>query len=84
MLMAKKKPKSTRRGPAPSAAPPGHPWPEFLRGLRDRLGITQEQAAERCGVKTRTWVAWENSQSTPSRLARNLLTAAFPKAEFPA
>jgi len=83
MAKPRKPSKSSRRGPAPSAPTPGNPWPEFLRGLRDSLGMTQEQAAERCGVVARTWVAWENSQSRPSRLALNLLTSAFPKAKFP-
>ena len=42
------------------------------------LGLTQAAAAQKTGVATRTWIAWENSQNTPGRLAQRLLTAAFP------
>lgn len=53
-------------------------WPAKLRALRKRLELTQAQAAERTGVATRTWIAWENAQRTPGRLALRLLKTAFP------
>jgi DNA-binding transcriptional regulator YiaG len=77
--VTKKKPtKPTRRGPQPRKPSPGNPWPEKLRKLRDALGLTQSHAAERAGVAARTWIAWENSQTRPSRLALALLKSAFP------
>jgi DNA-binding XRE family transcriptional regulator len=83
MIVAKKPPKSGRRGPPPSPPAPGNPWPNVLRKLREANGLTQIEAAERVGVAARTWIGWENSQSQPSRLALNLLRAAFPKVAFP-
>jgi len=82
MVMAAKKP-SKRRGPPPGKPAPGNPWPDFLRALREKHHLTQAEAAERVGVAARTWISWENSQGTPSRLAMNLLRAAFPKTKFP-
>lgn len=49
--VAKKKPTPARK--------PANPWPAKLAALRARLGLTVEQAAERVGVKPRTWQAWE-------------------------
>lgn len=50
-----------------------------LQELRKRLGdITQVQAAEKAGVTTATWIAWENGQRKPGRLAMRLLREAFP------
>ncbi len=64
MLMATKKPHAL--------------WPAKLKSLRQRLGITQAKAAERTGVALRTWIAWENAQRTPGRIAQRLLALAFP------
>jgi len=67
-------------GPPPRKPSPGNPWPKKLRALRDKRGnLTQAEAAEMAGVAARTWIAWENSQSTPSRLAQNLLRQTFPE-----
>jgi DNA-binding XRE family transcriptional regulator len=64
---------------APKRKPkPAKTWPERLKELRARLEITQAEAAERAGVAHRTWISWENAQGTPSRMALNLLKAAFP------
>ncbi len=54
-------------------------WSVRLKALRERQGLTQKQAAERCGVATRTWIAWENDQGEPGRLARQLLRITFPE-----
>lgn len=48
----------------PPAAPP--PWPERLRALRSRLGLTQQQAAARIRVSLRAWSGWERGEDTPS------------------
>lgn len=75
---------SPRRGKQPGRPPRkpprGNPWPNKLRDLRAKHGnITQAEAAERAGVTTRTWIAWENAQSIPGRLALNLLRATYPE-----
>lgn len=49
-----------------------------LRQLRNALGLTQIQAAELAGVSARTWIAWENRQRNPGRLALRALQQAFP------
>jgi DNA-binding XRE family transcriptional regulator len=36
------------------------PTPEELRALRERLGLTQAEAADKVGVARRTWMYWEN------------------------
>ncbi len=33
--------------------------PKRIRDIREKLGLTIEQAAERIGVMPRTWRAWE-------------------------
>ena len=40
-----------------------------VKGLRERLGLTQTQMAERIGVSFATVNRWENGQSRPRRLA---------------
>lgn len=55
-----------------------NPWPAKLRDLRERLGLTQAEAAEKAGVALRTWISWENAHRVPGRLASNLLRATFP------
>ena len=44
-------------------------YPERVKNLRERLGLTQTQMAERIGVSFATVNRWENSQSKPTRLA---------------
>lgn len=39
--------------------PAGVPRPAEIRGIREALGLTVEQAAARIGVKPRTWLYWE-------------------------
>lgn len=47
--------------------------------LRERHGdISQEEAAARIGVSTRAWIAWENNQRNPSRLAIKAIKYEFP------
>lgn len=47
----------------------------MLRTIRDTLGITQEQLAERLGVSFATVNRWENEQNTPQRAAREAIKA---------
>jgi transcriptional regulator with XRE-family HTH domain len=35
------------------------PTPKKIRALRQRLGLTIAQAAEKVGVQPRTWYGWE-------------------------
>ncbi len=44
-------------------------YPERVKNLRDRLGLTQTQMAERIGVSFASVNRWENGQSRPTRLA---------------
>lgn len=66
----------------PKKVHPNSPWPKKLKALRVKLKISQVQAAARAGVAARTWIAWENSQTVPSRLALNLLRDTFPGEKF--
>lgn len=78
--MATMSPKrKVRTGPPPRKPSPGNPWPKKLRAVRDKHNLTQAEAAARAGVAARTWIAWENSQAKPSRMATNLLIVAFPE-----
>ena len=47
----------------------------MLRAIRDTLGITQEQLAERLGVSFATVNRWENEQNAPQRAAREAIKA---------
>lgn len=59
--------------------PAANPWPEKLRALRDILHLTQVEAAAQADIPTRTWIAWENDQRRPGRMALKLLLQAFPQ-----
>ena len=52
---------------------PGENFPEQIRQLRARLGLTQVVLAERLGVSYPTVNRWENNKTTPSQLAWNKL-----------
>ncbi len=47
--------------------------PSILRAIRDALGITQEQLAERLGVSFATVNRWENEQNAPQKAAREAI-----------
>lgn len=38
------------------------PTPSFIRTTRDRLGLTQAEAAALCLVSTRAWVKYESGE----------------------
>lgn len=46
-----------------------HDFPERIKRLRGRLGLTQTQLADRLGVSFATVNRWENRQARPSQLA---------------
>src|SRR5262245_60103261 len=47
----------------------------ILRALRARLGLTQEQLAERLGVSFATVNRWEGGTAKPQRAAREAILA---------
>ena len=55
--------------PAPASVPLD--YPERVRRVRHRLGITQTELADRVGVAFATVNRWENRRSRPARLAWN-------------
>jgi DNA-binding transcriptional regulator YiaG len=72
---------SKQRKPRPKSTPG---WPARLVAFRAAMGtagkpITQVRAAALVGVSAAAWIAWENSQRTPSGPAAALLHAKYPK-----
>lgn len=56
------------------AKKPKPAWtPERVKSLRDRLELTQEQAADLVGVTRRQWAAWEGGENSPGGPATILL-----------
>ncbi|WP_416463506.1 N-6 DNA methylase [Sphingomonas sp. VDB2] len=47
----------------------------MLRAIRDMMGITQDQLAERLGVSFATVNRWENEQNKPQKAAREAIRA---------
>lgn len=47
----------------------------MLRAIRDTMGITQDQLAERLGVSFATVNRWENEQNKPQKAAREAIRA---------
>lgn len=54
------------------------PWAKKCRAFRANVGITQTDAAAKVGVSFGTWVAWENSRNTPSKLVQLAIKSLFP------
>lgn len=46
---------------------------EFIRHLRRRLGMTQEEFAHSIGITVGTVNRWENGRFRPSKLARSTI-----------
>jgi putative transcriptional regulator len=57
--------------------------PERIRSLRQRLQLTQEDFAHLIGVTFSTVNRWENSKSTPSRIANRTLAGLEKKVPKP-
>jgi type I restriction enzyme M protein len=47
----------------------------MLRAIRDTMGVTQDQLAERLGVSFATVNRWENEQNKPQKAAREAIRA---------
>lgn len=43
-----------------------NPWPKRLKELRDRLRLTQAEAAAKVRVSRRGWAAWEGGEFVPT------------------
>ncbi len=56
-----------------TARPAGPLTPTGIRALRERLGLTVEQAAARIRLSRRTWYAWEDGTRRPGTLAAAVL-----------
>jgi SNF2 family DNA or RNA helicase/DNA-binding XRE family transcriptional regulator len=52
---------------------PGNDFPERIRQLRGKLGLTQQSLADCLGVSFATVNRWENGKTTPSQLSWNQL-----------
>ncbi len=46
---------------------------DFVRRLRTRLGLTQEELAHALGITVGTVNRWENGRFRPSKLARSTI-----------
>ena len=44
--------------------------PKLLKSLRKKLGLSQEELAQKLGVSFTSVNRWENQQTKPSKLAR--------------
>jgi transcriptional regulator with XRE-family HTH domain len=54
--------------------PGDHPWTgERIRELRLRLGLTQEDLAQRLGARSSTVCRWERGRRVPMRVYQHLL-----------
>jgi DNA-binding transcriptional regulator YiaG len=58
-----------------SSSPPLRWSAARVKGLRQRLGLTQEQFAARLGVTFVTANRWEMGRSTPTGLSKKALDA---------
>ena len=50
-------------------------FPEIVKEIRSQLGISQQELANELGISFATVNRWENSQTKPSKLAKNQLKA---------
>ncbi|KOP25395.1 XRE family transcriptional regulator [Hapalosiphon sp. MRB220] len=48
-------------------------FPNLIRELRKRLGLSQEQLARQLGVSFQTVNRWENGRATPSPMGMKLI-----------
>lgn len=49
--------------------------PQLLKSLRKKLGLSQEELAQKLGVSFTSVNRWENQQTKPSKLARRQIEA---------
>ena len=50
-------------------------WSERLKLLRERLGLTQAEAAARVGCHPRSWQWWEAGKFEPHKLYQQAIEA---------
>ncbi len=55
--------------------------PGFIKSIRQKLGVSQEELAQRLGVSFTSVNRWENGQTKPSKLARRQLDILCKKIE---
>lgn len=55
------------------------PFSEFVKNVRKKLGLSQEELAHKVGVSFSTLNRWENRKTSPSKLALNQFTAYMDK-----
>jgi DNA-binding transcriptional regulator YiaG len=64
----------SRSGRAREAAASGASWDaERVRALRERMGLTQAEMAERVGTRQQTISEWETGARAPRPMSRRLL-----------
>lgn len=49
------------------------PTPEEVKAVREKLGLTQAEAAEKVGTSQGQWAAWESGDRKPSRQSALLI-----------
>ncbi len=49
------------------------PAPKEIRAIREKLGLTQAEAAEKVSVGQGVWSAWESGDRRPSRQSALLI-----------
>lgn len=49
------------------------PSPERIKKIREKLGLTQAEAAEKVHVSQSVWSAWERGARTPSEQSAFLI-----------
>lgn len=49
------------------------PTPDEIKAIRERLKLTQTEAAEIVGVGQGVWSSWESGERTPSRQSAILI-----------
>jgi DNA-binding transcriptional regulator YiaG len=70
----KPEPESVPTLGTPETMPAGDDgWPEWLRAMRDRLGLTQTAAAELLWMQQNSWSMWESGERVPDGSRRLLL-----------
>lgn len=53
--------------------------PKHLKSIRQQLGLSQEEFAQKLGVSFTSVNRWENGQTKPSKLARRQIEALCKK-----
>lgn len=52
-------------------------FPDRLKSLRKKAGLTQKEIAEKLNIKQQSYSRWENSTSKPSRKTLEILSNFF-------